>query len=128
MDKKNCMFQQVISSNQTNRYSANTKIRFCFLKYIYIYIYIYIYEISGNFERERWKKEITGGEIWEWGEGCVEATASRVMAEESEFVRVNSARQPRVASGSGIFGRRFSLILSLSTLVPKKIMSKTKYF
>ena len=124
-EKKNCMIQQISSRNQTNRYSANTKIRFCFLK---IYIYIYIYEISGNFERERWKKEITGGGIWEWGEGCVEATASRVMAEESEFVRVNSARQPRVASGSGIFGRRFSLILSLSTLVPKKIMSKTKYF
>ena len=38
MDKKNCMFQQVISRNQTNRYSANTKIRFCFLKYIYIFM------------------------------------------------------------------------------------------
>ena len=40
MDKKNCMIQQIISRNQTNRYSANTKIRFCFFKYIYIYIYL----------------------------------------------------------------------------------------
>ena len=30
MDKKNCMIQQIISRNQTNRYSTNTKFRIYF--------------------------------------------------------------------------------------------------
>jgi hypothetical protein len=37
------------------------------------------------------------------------------MADESEFVRVNSLPQPAVAWGGGIFGRIFSLIPLKST-------------
>ena len=73
------------------------------------------------------KKETTGGGIWEWGERCVEATALTMMAEDLEFVRVNLARQPRVALGFGIFSRRYSPILSLYSCT-EKIMFKNKFF
>ena len=57
----------------------------------------------------------------------MEATALTMMAEDLEFVRVNLARQPRVALGFGIFSRRYSPILSLYSCT-EKIMFKNKFF
>ena len=106
MDKKNCMFQQVISSNQTNRYSANTKIRFCFLKYIYIYLWnigkFWTWTLKkGNYRRWnlRMRRRLCGSNGVDGDGGGVGVRTSQLGPATPSCVRIRNIR-PEILSHS----------------------------
>ena len=102
------MIQQIISRNQTNRYSANTKIRFCFLKYIYIYIYLWnigkfwTWTLKkGNYRRWnlRMRRRLCGSNGFEGDGGGVGVRTSQLGPATPSCVRIRNIR-PEILSHS----------------------------
>ena len=101
------MIQQISSRNQTNRYSANTKIRFCFLK---IYIYIYLWNIGkfwtwtlkkGNYRRWnlRMRRRLCGSNGVDGDGGGVGVRTSQLGPATPSCVRIRNIR-PEILSHS----------------------------
>ena len=100
------MFQQVISRNQTNRYSANTKIRFCFLKYIYIYLWnigkFWTWTLKkGNYRRWnlRMRRRLCGSNGVDGDGGGVGVRTSQLGPATPSCVRIRNIR-PEILSHS----------------------------